>query len=221
VLEDRSLLRELAARERGERASRVTQAREVARYVGWNAARMITRRWQRYGRAAVTLGRPIRVQDWLEERQRVGIDVFQLPRPERLAQVQFLCDRVMSRIGDIIPVTAVPLACAAIQSFDGHFITRDALLARMSEMRSVLLELNAKVLRADRDIGETFDRAWRMLSMRRILAAEGDGFAVLPAGRPLVSYYANSISHVLGPFAGGVRQRDSLPVQVAMGEWLE
>jgi hypothetical protein len=26
-----------------------------------------------------------------------------------------------------------------------------------------------------------------------------------------VSYYANSISHLLGPFAEGVRQRDRLP----------
>jgi hypothetical protein len=34
---------------------------------------------------------------------------------------------------------------------------------------------------------------------------------VLPGNRELVSYYANSISHLLGPFADGVRQRDRLP----------
>ena len=117
----------------------------------------------------------------------------------------------MSRIGAIIPVTPVPLACAAIQSFDSDFIPRRALLDRMAEMRDVLLELNAKVLRADRDIDETFDRAWRMLSMRRILVRDGDGFAVLPRQRQLVSYYANSIAHLLGPFEQGVRARDALP----------
>jgi hypothetical protein len=78
------------------------------------------------------------------------------------------------------------------------------------------VELNAKVFRADRDIEETFDRAWRMLSMRRILVREGDGFVVLPRQRPLVSYYANSIAHLLGPFADGVRDRDALPVERAM-----
>src|SRR5688500_11060700 len=48
VLEDRSLLRELAASEGGTRPSRVVQAREVGHYVFWNVARMVTRRWKRY-----------------------------------------------------------------------------------------------------------------------------------------------------------------------------
>jgi pheromone shutdown protein TraB len=81
----------------------------------------------------------------------------------------------------------------------------------MEEMREALVDLNARVLRADRDIAETFDRAWRMLKMRRILASTGDGFAVLPRSRALVGYYANSIAHLLGPFEAAVRQRDSLP----------
>ena len=54
-----------------------------------------------------------------------------------------------------------------------------------------------------------------MLSMRRILARVGDGYSVLPTSRPLVSYYANSISHLLGPFADGVRERDLLPAMAA------
>jgi hypothetical protein len=69
------------------------------------------------------------------------------------------------------------------------------------------------VLRADRSIEETFDRAWRMLAMRRILAREGGGYAVLPRGRALVSYYANSIAHLLGPFEAGIRSRDALPAE--------
>jgi hypothetical protein len=67
------------------------------------------------------------------------------------------------------------------------------------------------VVRADRDIGETFERAWLMLRMRRVLVRSGGGFAVLPKGRPLVSYYANSIAHLLGPFEDAVRERDALP----------
>jgi hypothetical protein len=69
-----------------------------------------------------------------------------------------------------VPVTPVALACAAIQSFDSDFIPRARLLERMEEMRDALVELNSRVVRADRDVGETFDRAWRMLRMRRILA---------------------------------------------------
>lgn len=211
VLEDRSLLRELARQESGARVPRLTQLGEVLRYVGWNVARIGTGRWKRYGRAAVTIGRPIRVEEWLSSMRAKGCDVLALDRGARLPRVQQLVDDVLDRIANLIPVTPVPLACAAIQSFDADYIARDRLLDRMSEMRDVLVELNARVLRADRSIEETFDRADRMLTMRRVLVREGSGYVVLAQGRPLVSYYANSIAHLLGGFEAGVRARDALP----------
>jgi hypothetical protein len=54
--------------------------------------------------------------------------------------------------------------------------------------------------------------------MRRILVASGDGYAVLPNNRSLVSYYANSIAHLLGPFELAVRSRDTLPALHITGE---
>jgi hypothetical protein len=56
-----------------------------------------------------------------------------------------------------------------------------------------------------------------MLRMRRILARVGEGYAVLPRGRPLVSYYANGIAHLLGPWEAEVRARDALPVLEGRG----
>jgi glycerol-3-phosphate O-acyltransferase len=213
VLEDGSLLLELAKTEGAKRPSRLSQLADVSRFIIWNVGRMLTRRWKRYGRAAVVVGKPVPLEPWFERENQL----FSLPRPERLARVQALSDDVMNRIGELIPVTSVALACAAIQSLDSDFIARDKLLARMGEMRDALVELNARVLRADRDIEETFDRAWRMLRMRRILAESGAGFAVLPRSRPLVSYYANSIAHLLGPFASAVKRRDSLPSHMITG----
>jgi glycerol-3-phosphate O-acyltransferase len=214
VLEDRSLLLELATKEGLRRPGRISQMLDVTRFVLWNLGRMVTRRWKRYGRAAVVIGAPVPLAPWFE-RER---DLFTIERPERLGRVQQLSDRVMDRIGRLVPVTPVALACAAIQSFDNDFIAREALLRRMEEMRDALLELNARVLRADRDIAETFERAWRMLRMRRILAASGNGYAVLPRNRSLVSYYANSIAHLLGPFESAVRARDALPAARLSGE---
>jgi len=213
VLEDRSLLLELATAEGRRRPSRLSQLGDVGRFIIWNTGRLLVRRWKRYGRAAVLIGRPVALEPWFAKETRL----FELPREERLARVQLLSDEVMGRIGALIPVTPVALACAAIQSFDSDFISRDLLLARMAEMRDALVELNARVVRADRDIAETFDRAMRMLRMRRMLAATGGGYAVLPRGRPLVTYYANSVAHLLGPFESAVRRRDSLPSQVLTG----
>jgi glycerol-3-phosphate O-acyltransferase len=212
VLEDRSLMRELDRNERGKQTPRLTQMREVTRYLWWNGARMVFRRWKRYGRAAVTVGEPLHLGPWLDGEK----DLFTIPRPERLARVQSLCDDMMSRIGAIIPVTPVPLACAAIQSLDSDFISREKLLNRMTEMRDVLLELNARVIRAEGDIEEIFDRAWKMLRMRRMLVQSGNGYAVLPDNRQLISYYANSIAHLLGPFEEGVRLRDALPTSAIL-----
>ena len=112
VLEDRSLLRELAASEGGGRPSRAVQAREVGHYVFWNVARMVTRRWKRYGRAAVVIGRPMPLGPWFA----LQSDLFDVPRAERLSRVQRLADHVLARIGTLMPVTPVPLSCAALQS---------------------------------------------------------------------------------------------------------
>ncbi len=215
VLEDRSLLRELDAREGRTRPPRRVQFAEVLRYIWWNSARLIARRWKRYGRAAVVIGEPFAVAPWLDEQDRVTGNLFAIERHERLARVQLLSDAVLEQIGAIIPVTSVTLACAAIQSFDGDFISHRQLIGRMREMREVLRELNARVIYREGGVDEIFDRAWRMLSMRRILVRVGDGYSVLPGNRPLVSYYANSVSHLLGPFAEGVRERDLLPALAA------
>jgi glycerol-3-phosphate O-acyltransferase len=219
VLEDRSLLRELASRGGGKRTPVLQQLGEVLRYVVFNLGRLLTRRWKRYGRAAVTIGAAVPVTDWLSGLESRGVRLFELPRSERLGHVQSFCDDAMHRIGAIIPVTPVSLACAAVQSFDADFISRDRLVSRMEELRGVLLELNGRVLKAEASIDEVFDRAYRMLRMRRVLARQGEGYLVLPAGRPLVSYYANSIAHLLGPFTEGIRSRDALPVLGATGSW--
>lgn len=215
VLEDRSLLLELDAREGRKRPPRHVQLAEVLRFVWWNIARLVVRRWKRYGRAAVVIGDPSPLGPWFDREDQATGGLFELERGERLARVQLLSDSVLERIAEIIPVTPVTLACAAIQSFDGDFIGREQLLARMAEMRDVLTELNARVIHREGSVEEIFDRAWKMLQMRRILVSVGAGYSVLPANRPLISYYANSIAHLLGPFAEGVRERDRLPAFAA------
>jgi glycerol-3-phosphate O-acyltransferase len=210
VLEDRSLLRELESREGRKRPSRFVQLGEVLRYLWWNMARLVARRWKRYGRAAVVIGEPFPMSDWLDQQDRETGGVFGIARADRLARMQLLSDLALERIAAIVPVTPVTLACAALQSFDGDFVSHTQLISRMAEMRDVLKELNARVIHREGTIDDIFDRAWRMLTMRRMLVKVGNGYAILPGNRPLVSYYANSIIHLLGPFAEGVRKRDRL-----------
>jgi len=212
VLEDRTLLRELDAKSGGKPTPRTTQAYEVLRYVGSNIARLLTRRWKKYGRAAVVVGAPIPLASWYADHP----DLFTLDKPERLGQVQALCDQLLTHVGRLIPVTPVPLVCAALQSFDSEFVSRTDLFERIDEMRSALGELNARVLSGDNGPEEIFARAWRMLKMRHVLVQEGAGYLVLPRGRPLISYYANSVAHLLGPFVLAVQARDALPAMAGL-----
>ncbi|HYW51534.1 MAG TPA: 1-acyl-sn-glycerol-3-phosphate acyltransferase [Gemmatimonadaceae bacterium] len=209
VLEDRSLLRELDRGDRHTRHGRLAQLSEVLPYLLWNLGRLVTRRWKRYGRAAVIIGAPVPLSSWYASQP----DLFTIPRAERLARVAELTTRIMERIGALIPVTPVPLVCAAMQSLGGELLPRRKLLDRIEGLRDELVELNARVVRADRDPADTLALALRMLEMRHVVLTQGDGYLILPHGRELVSYYANSIAHLLGPYETAVRARDSLPME--------
>jgi glycerol-3-phosphate O-acyltransferase len=183
-------------------AARLAQLLGVARFLAWNFGRLLTGRFKRYGRAALVIGDAVPLALWFDAEdaraQSAGEDrFFSLPREQRLARVQSLCDDMMARINAIIPVTPVPLACAAILHFPEHIIPRDKLLDRMQQLRAQLDELNAREIRRDRSIEDTFDVAYRMLRMRRILSRTGDSYMVLDRGRELIRYYARSIEGVV------------------------
>ena len=192
VLEDRSLIRELT--DERDRPGRLAQFFTVASYLASNTLRLLTGRLQRYGRAAVNFGTPLSLRAWL----RTAPDgVLDWPKEKRLPELDKLAREMLDRIGAILPVTPVPLAAAALLSFDQTVIPRAAVLERMDELRDRLHGVNARVVRGDARIADVWDRAWRMLRLRRLVVRHGASLVVLPRGRPLLEYYANSIAHLL------------------------
>lgn len=218
VLEDRSLLRELRVSEGAQAApSRLAQFGEVLSFAFGGFGRLGTGRWKRYGRAAVVVGEPIPIAPWIAAQNAQGVPLFERPRAERLAAVQSFCDEMMQRIGAVIPVTAVPLVCAALQTFDTEIIPEAALLARIEELRDVLVAEGAEVVEPQREGAETFERAYRMLRMRRVLHKEGESYVILPRGRELISYYANGVAHLCGAYEQRVRGQNALPSDAFIG----
>jgi glycerol-3-phosphate O-acyltransferase len=194
VLEDRVLIRELLAEHDRPGGGRLAQLATVASYLASNTARLLTGRLKRYGRAAVNFGTPLSLRGWLRTAPE---GVLAWPKERRLPELERLAREVLQRIGAVLPVTPVPLAAAALLSFDQTVVPRRAVLERMDELRDRLHDVNGKVVRGDARIGDVWDRAWRMLRMRRLVVAEGDSLVVLPRGRPLLEYYANSIAHLV------------------------
>ncbi len=191
VLEDRALTRELV--DERDRPGRLTQLWTVATYLSSNALRLVAGRLKRYGRAAVNFGTPLSLREWLATKP----GVLELPKERRLPELERLGHLLMERIGAIIPVTPVPLAAAALLSFGQTVIPKQAVLERMDQLRDRLRDVNAKVVRGGSRIRDVWDRAWRMLRMRRLVVEDGDSLIVLPRGRPLLEFYANSIAHLL------------------------
>lgn len=192
VLEDRSLIRELISEQ--DRPGRLSQLSTVFSYLASNTGRLLTGRLKRYGRVAVNFGTPLSLRAWLRE---TSPDVLQLPKERRLPELERLAGEMVTRIGAIIPVTPVPLAAAALLSFGQTVVTKEALLERMDQLRDRLTEVNGKVVRGGSRIAEIWDRAWRMLRMRRLVIVDGGSLVILPKGRPLLEYYANSIAHLV------------------------
>ena len=219
VLEDRSLIRELI--DPRDRPGRVAQLVTVASYLTGNAARLVTGRLRRYGRVAVNFGAPLSLRGWLAT---APPGVLTWPKERRLPELERLAREMMGRIGAIIPVTPVPLAAAALLSFHQTVVSRVALLERMDVLRDRLLEVNGKVVRGGSRISEIWDRAWRMLRLRRLVVQDGASLVILPRGRPLLEYYANSIAHLLPiraprlPFHKEHDRETDLP-KLQAGEW--
>jgi glycerol-3-phosphate O-acyltransferase len=192
---------------------RVAQALGVLHYLTWNAARLLTGRLRRYGRVAVNFGAPRSLREWVAGNP----GVLDLPRADRLPRVQGLADELLDRIAAIVPVTAVPLAAAALLSFGETAVRRADLLGRITDYRDHLLARDAKLLHADTEAAAILERAWRTFGMRRLAVRDGETYVVLPSQRPLLEFYANSIRHLLprpAPRSGDhpVREEDvSLP----------
>jgi glycerol-3-phosphate O-acyltransferase len=192
TLEDRSLIRECL--DESLRVGKPRQLLGVAHYVLFNGLRLLTGRLKRYGRAAVNFGTPVSARAWLARQEE---DVLRLARTQRLPHVQRLADEMLEGIKAVIPVTSVSLASAALLSFEQDAVDLGDALERMAEYRDRLLEVNAKVIRADRDVRETWDRAMLMFRMRRTVHVERGRVIVLARQRPLLEYYANAIRHLL------------------------
>jgi len=212
VLEDRALIRELV--DERDRPGRWWQFWTVVSYVASNLIRLVTGRLQRYGRAAANFGTPLSLKAWLAG---APPGLLELPKAQRLTALDGLARELMRRIGVIVPVTPVPLAAAALLSFEQTVIPKPALLQRMDQLRDRLHDVNAKVVRGDARIRDVWDRAWRMLRLRRLVVEDGDSLVVLPAGRPLLEFYANSIAHLVPvrgprpPFHKSHEQETGLP----------
>lgn len=192
TFEDRSQL--LASSGAAPRTGVARTVLTTLRFVVRNLFLMLRGRWYRFGYACVNFGSPLSMRAFCRER---GIDPRTLPREDRFREVEALAAALMGAVGKVVPVLPVPLVATV---FLRDPAARRSELELKAEVLRLMRELeragaHVYIPRADQDYAVTV--GLRMLTLRKMVEESEGLYAAVPAEIPLLSYYANSIRHLL------------------------
>jgi glycerol-3-phosphate O-acyltransferase len=194
VLEDRTLL--LGS---NGATAHPSPARTLVNAIAWtakNAGLYLRGRLHRFGYACVNFGPPLSLRRYVETRQ---LDFTALSDEARRTETERLAQRLMEEIAAIVPVTPVSLVAFALTGFAYGTAPRPALKARVHALIEELSATGAHLYLPRRDADYFFDVGLRMLILRRLVTVEAAVCRIVPAERPVVAYYANSVAHFFAP----------------------
>ncbi|APG48345.1 1-acyl-sn-glycerol-3-phosphate acyltransferase [Phaeobacter porticola] len=180
VLEDKILTSAAQSGERRFRAPIHVVAIRIARQLWlW-----MTGRYQRFGYAAVSFGRPLSFRGF-----------FLREEGENTPTV--LAEELMRRIGECVPVLPVALVAAAlVRASDGaRPLSRSAIEHAMDDLLAQMPFAHVHTPRDSR--GYAADVGLRQLVVRGIVHQQGGQYRIVANQHELLMYYANSIRHLI------------------------
>ncbi|SHK15082.1 glycerol-3-phosphate O-acyltransferase [Shimia gijangensis] len=157
-------------------------------------ARLLKIKRQRFGQAAVSFGPALSAKEWLAQR---GETVEGLDDISRKAMVAPMAETIIQEISDIIPVLPVSLVAQVVTSSDAKTLTRKDFQKGVLDLIDVLGTRNAPLATDDMDDRQVHQQGLDVLLARNVLLKDGDTYRINPDQRPLLEYYARTISHHL------------------------
>lgn len=157
--------------------------------------------WRRsYGFACASFGRPVSMAAWLKERD---LNWTEMDGGARYQVLTEFGNRIMDDIRALIPVTPVPVLCHVLREAEGkgegarheekHLL--DAFRACLERAEA----LGATVILPRNDSRLALLHALNQLCARRMLRQRSGRSYVINAEKSrLISYYANTIDHLVG-----------------------
>ncbi|SFK83120.1 1-acyl-sn-glycerol-3-phosphate acyltransferase [Shimia haliotis] len=137
-------------------------------------------RYHKFGYAAVSFGSPVSLSEFVKSHEG------EVAEP--------LAERLMSGINEVVPVLPAPMVAAIVQAHDGP-ISRAAIEAAYDGW---LKELRPEHVHLPRDdLSYAAEVGIRILEERRVIVRRNGSFEAIPDRRDLLSFYANSITHLL------------------------
>jgi glycerol-3-phosphate O-acyltransferase len=193
VLEDR-VLTKAAALAPGETPRFGFNPLVLARYLARNFWLRVTGKWHRYGYACVSFGKPISLKAVLAPR---ALDLRSMSVDERHAEIQVLGARLMREVAAVVPALPVPLVATVMLRAAGKPLTEFELKGQVFDLITRLEAGGAYVHVPRKDRDYAIQTGLRMLLERRIVMLLDGTYVVNPKELHLLSYYANSLAHLL------------------------
>ena len=192
VLEDRSLIRTLdpdAERTSGAHALKVTFGYAFRSF--WLMAR---NRWFRFGYACVNFGHPISLKEYMAGRD-VGLSGRHDDRWR--GEIESLGEHLMKAVGDVVPVLPVSMVATVFLAANGKQLSELELKSAVHDLIVKLEATGARVYVPRSDQAYAVVVGLRMLELRHMVIEEDGLYRANPDELPILTYYANSIAHLL------------------------
>lgn len=157
-------------------------------------------RWHRYGYACVSFGAPVSLKTYLANR---GLDFRTLPPDIRTAEIERLGTRLMTEVGQVVPALPVPLVASVMLAAGNEALTEFEVKGRVYDLMRTLERKGAYVHipRADRNYA--IDLGLKALAERHMIEDTNGTYRANPEQHALLTYYANSIAHLIDPVGAG------------------
>lgn len=160
------------------------------RFVLHNVQLMLRSEWHRFGYACVNFGTPISM------RAR-GVDFQALAPHERRTAVAALGKELMEAVGRIVPVLPVPLLATVFVARPERALSELELKGEVASLLGRLAANGAHVYIPRHDLDYALTVGLRTLRLRHLVEERDGLFRARAEEIPLLTYYANSISHLI------------------------
>lgn len=145
----------------------------------------ITRRFYRFGYACVSFGQPVSLKSFLKENNL---------KPTAAAEA--LGAGLMQKVSQVIPVLPVPLVASVFVSATEP-LSRLEVKARAHKLLQELTQSGAHIHLPHEDEDDAIEVGLRILHSRHIVTEIEGQFQTNPPDLNLITYYANSIHHLI------------------------
>lgn len=193
VFEDRSFLLEL--RSPSARPGFLRSAARAFRFIARNGVLLASNRWHRFGYACVNFGSPVSLARYIREHH---VDFRALEKAERFEKVEEFARMLMSAIAGVIPVVPVPLVATVFVREPDRSWSELELKAEVFALMEDLRRRGAVVYVPRGDQDYAIEVGLRMLTLRHLVSESGGLYRAVAQELPLLSYYANTITHLFG-----------------------